>query len=85
MLAALSAAHRTRRCHRPFGPTPSGSAAQSIGAYPTSLNVKQTGFIGGGQIGYNWQLNRLVAGFETDFQGTSAKGSSLAEASRVKR
>jgi outer membrane immunogenic protein len=62
-----------------FGPTPSGfAAAQSIGAFPTSLNVKETGFIGGGQIGYNWQFNQFVAGFETDIQGASAKGSSTA-------
>src|SRR5262249_36842575 len=45
-------------------------------AFPTSLNVKQTGFIGGGQIGYNWQFNQYVLGFETDIQGTSAKSSS---------
>jgi outer membrane immunogenic protein len=62
-----------------FGPFPSGfAAAQSIGAFPTSLNVRQAGFIGGGQIGYNWQFNRFVAGFETDIQGASAKGSSTA-------
>jgi outer membrane immunogenic protein len=62
-----------------FGATPSGfAAAQSIGAYPTSLHVRQSGFIGGGQIGYNLQFNHVVAGFETDIQGTSARGSSSA-------
>lgn len=29
------------------------------------------GFIGGGQLGYNWQFANWVAGFEADFQGVS--------------
>jgi outer membrane immunogenic protein len=29
------------------------------------------GFIGGGQIGYNWQFNNIVAGLEADIQGLS--------------
>ena len=34
------------------------------------------GVIGGGQIGYNWQVGNLwVFGFETDFQGSGGKGS----------
>ena len=37
----------------------------------TSLN----GVVGGGQIGYNWQMQRAVFGFEADFQGTDEKGS----------
>ncbi len=32
------------------------------------------GFIGGGQIGYNWQAGNLVYGLETDFQGTGIRG-----------
>jgi outer membrane immunogenic protein len=28
------------------------------------------GFIGGGQIGYNWQVNQWVFGLEADFQGS---------------
>jgi outer membrane immunogenic protein len=28
------------------------------------------GFIGGGQIGYNWQFNQWVLGLEADFQGS---------------
>jgi outer membrane immunogenic protein len=44
------------------------------------LNVGSTnGFIGGGQVGYNWQpgyLNgNLVAGFEADIQGVVSTGS----------
>jgi outer membrane immunogenic protein len=30
-----------------------------------------TGFIGGGQAGYNWQTGSFVFGVETDFDGTS--------------
>jgi outer membrane immunogenic protein len=33
------------------------------------------GFIGGGQIGANWQINVLVLGIEGDFDWTGLKGS----------
>jgi outer membrane immunogenic protein len=33
------------------------------------------GAVGGGQIGYNWQIQRAVVGFEADIQGTDEKGS----------
>jgi outer membrane immunogenic protein len=29
-----------------------------------------SGVVGGGHAGYNWQMNNIVAGFETDFEGT---------------
>jgi len=32
------------------------------------------GFIGGGQIGYNWQINQWVLGVEADFQGSTQSG-----------
>jgi outer membrane immunogenic protein len=32
-----------------------------------------TGFVGGGQVGYNWQLGQFVLGIEGDFQGTTQK------------
>jgi outer membrane immunogenic protein len=52
-----------------FGPFPSGFAsAQAIGAYPTSLTTRRTSFIGGGQVGFNYQFGMLVAGFEADIQ-----------------
>lgn len=34
---------------------------------------KLNGFAGGAQLGYNWQVNNLVFGIETDFQGSSQK------------
>jgi outer membrane immunogenic protein len=37
----------------------------------TNLN----GIVGGGQIGYNWQVQSAVWGFEADIQGTDEKGS----------
>lgn len=45
---------------------------------PTTFSGTErlNGFIGGGQVGYNWQPNSLwVFGFETDFQGSGEKGS----------
>lgn len=44
--------------------------------YPTSLGSGQTGFIGGGQAGYNWQSGAAVFGIETDFDGTTASKNS---------
>jgi outer membrane immunogenic protein len=45
---------------------------RSAGSDPLDLN----GIIGGGQIGYNWQLSRnLVAGLEADWQGSGEKAS----------
>jgi outer membrane immunogenic protein len=38
---------------------------------PPSLNPR--GFIGGGQVGYNWQMGQWVYGVEADFSGLSAK------------
>ncbi len=34
------------------------------------------GFIGGGQVGFNWQMGSIVAGIETDIQGMVGQGSS---------
>lgn len=33
------------------------------------------GFVGGAQLGYNWQVDRLLFGLEADFQGGNIKGS----------
>ena len=38
-------------------------------------NGKSTGVIGGGQLGYNWQIGSIVAGIEADIQGSGIKGS----------
>jgi outer membrane immunogenic protein len=45
---------------------------------PTTLSPDPDGFIGGGQIGFNWQWNKwLVLGIESDFQGTDMEGSDI--------
>jgi outer membrane immunogenic protein len=36
--------------------------------------VRPKGVIGGGQIGYNWQIGSFLAGVETDIQGSGIKG-----------
>jgi outer membrane immunogenic protein len=46
------------------------------GGLPASVAVNYGGFLGGGQIGYNWQTGNFVVGLEGDFDGASAKGSS---------
>ena len=46
------------------------------GGIPGAINLNQTGFIGGGQVGYNWQVAPTwVVGIEADFEGSNAKGS----------
>jgi outer membrane immunogenic protein len=51
------------------------STLLTVGAIPAALTMTNTGFIGGGQIGYNWQVwPSWVLGIEADFQGVDAKG-----------
>src|SRR5437667_7594442 len=48
-----------------------GLAAQiAAGAVPSFLGANHEGGFGGGQIGYNWQVNQFVFGLETDIQGS---------------
>jgi outer membrane immunogenic protein len=57
--------------------------ALALGVIPGTIVVSHNGFIGGGQIGYNWQYGpNWVWGFEADFDGTSAKGT-VAAASAI--
>jgi outer membrane immunogenic protein len=49
---------------------PAGTVLFS-GADRTNLN----GIVGGGQIGYNWQMQNWLVGLEADIQGTDEKGS----------
>jgi hypothetical protein len=35
-------------------------------ALPLAYGTSPKGFIGGGQLGYNYQINRIVLGVETD-------------------
>jgi outer membrane immunogenic protein len=53
----------------------SGSSAGLGLANSGVANVNQSGFVGGGQIGYNYQFNQnFVAGIETDMQGSAIRG-----------
>ncbi len=49
-----------------------GSALGATGVWP----ARADGFIGGGQIGRNWQFGSFVAGVETDIQGVAGGGAS---------
>jgi outer membrane immunogenic protein len=51
------------------------SNALAVGL-PGNFSNKPVGFIGGGEIGYNWQYGQFVYGFETDISGASVSGSS---------
>jgi outer membrane immunogenic protein len=58
-----------------------GNVGYGFGRQDTSLSgfgglgsANVDGLIGGGQIGYNWQLNNLVLGVEADFQGSGQRG-----------
>ena len=45
-----------------------------VGGTPANANFSAKGGFGGGQVGYNWQLNPYtVVGLETDFQGSGIK------------
>jgi outer membrane immunogenic protein len=50
-----------------------GRLDNSIGGTPIGT-TSVDGIIGGGQIGYNWQVNQIVFGLEADFQGSGQKG-----------
>jgi outer membrane immunogenic protein len=56
-----------------FEPLPDAATFRDL--EPTTLSPDPDGFIGGGQIGFNWQWNKwLVLGVETDFQGSDIEG-----------
>ncbi len=41
------------------------------GVWVDSAGTKSNGFTGGGQIGFNWQVESVVFGLEADIQGTT--------------
>jgi outer membrane immunogenic protein len=62
----------------PAGGANLATAVTSLANFDAPTNTN--GFMGGGQVGYDWQLpwlaTALVAGIEADIQGMSAKASS---------
>jgi outer membrane immunogenic protein len=47
------------------------------GVIPSNINLGYNGFLGGGQLGYNWQSGNWVFGLEGDIDGVSAKSSGI--------
>lgn len=41
---------------------------------PLNLNVQNAGFLGGGQLGYNWLMNQWLAGIEADISYAHISG-----------
>jgi outer membrane immunogenic protein len=55
------------------------NAGYGWATYDTAVGSdKMKGFIGGGQLGYNWQFGSIVAGVEGDFQYSGQKRSETA-------
>jgi outer membrane immunogenic protein len=52
------------------GQDPATAAAIASGARPSTVSLDRSGFLGGGQIGYNWQFGSMVAGIEADVAWT---------------
>ena len=65
-------------------PTFAAEATTGAALATTSVGNHRVGFIGGAQIGYNYQLTNSVIGFEADIQGLTNNGStSVSGASAV--
>ncbi len=60
-----------------------GNADTTLPLGLPSLSSSYDGFIGGGQIGYNWQIGAAVLGFEADMQYADVKGTELIPATSV--
>ncbi len=63
---------------------PASSAAQMIADdIPQSLNIQSMGFLGGGGIGYNWQIQQIILGVETDLDYAQVGGANATTLSNV--
>jgi opacity protein-like surface antigen len=52
------------------------SAPWSLTPLASFVGPRLQGAVYGGHVGYNWQFDRVVSGFELDFSGTDIKGNS---------
>lgn len=52
-----------------------GQVLLDTGALPSNYQARQDGWLGGAQLGYNFQFGQWVLGLETDFQWSGIKGS----------
>jgi outer membrane immunogenic protein len=57
--------------------------ALASGAIPAAINLGYSGFLGGGQVGYNWQNGNFVYGLEADLDAASAKSSVTVPDARI--
>jgi outer membrane immunogenic protein len=52
-----------------------GTGTNAAGFFPTPYSVDPSGVIGGGFVGYNWQVNNVVLGIEADWQAADLNDS----------
>jgi outer membrane immunogenic protein len=57
------------------GCDPDQASSAAVAAVPGGFDTRPSGFIGGGQIGYNYQMGWFVWGVEADFSGADIRGS----------
>jgi outer membrane immunogenic protein len=56
----------------------------STGVVANTINPDQRGWLGGGQVGYNWMVfDKMLVGIEADFAGAEISGTSANCASQV--
>lgn len=58
-----------------LGCHPDQASSTAVAAVPGGFDTNPSGFIGGGQIGYNYQMGWFVWGVEADFSGADISGS----------
>lgn len=76
LYAGVNAGYGTNRGDVNINPeSVNANIAVLSGLSPTALSVRDAGFLGGGQIGYNWQTGGLVWGVETDLDWAQIGGS----------
>lgn len=63
--------------HLGEGPTAGGFGGGALPLLPADYNARSSGFIGGAQAGYNYQINTVVIGVETDIQFGNINGTNL--------
>jgi len=68
----LNGGYSWGRTSSDFRITDTIAGVTGVTAGSASRNIN--GWLGGGQIGYNWQTGTWVLGIETDIQGTGQKG-----------
>lgn len=59
-----------------YGPAETYSAADLASFINPPYANNRAGFVGGIQVGYNYQINQMVVGVEADFMGSTIGGSS---------